>query len=287
MFEIISIITAFVGSGIASIFDLKTTEIPDKIPYAMILIALILHGIQSIIQWNYKPFLNSLISGISLLAFGFVMYRFGQWGGGDAKILSAIGFLIPEPPSGFSSLLLPFPASYLINVFLVGSIYMLFYAFVFSLINRRIFYKFVEDIKASREVLSIGSFALLFSFLFINFLLSTFFNLSFDFIFFLKSSFLLLFLTLFLFTIWRFTKAVEDFGFKKRIHVSKLKVGDVLLKSKLWEGITEKELKKIRRSGKKFIYIKEGVRFAPSFPLALFFTLFFGDVLLVFMKILM
>ena len=49
---------------------------------------------------------------------------------------------------------------------------------------------------------------------------------------------------------------------------------------KIWEGITEKELKKIKKSGKKFIWIKEGVRFAPAFPLALLFTILVGDGIL-------
>ncbi len=67
---------------------------------------------------------------------------------------------------------------------------------------------------------------------------------------------------------------------KKRIPVSKLRVGDVLLSSKLWEGITEKELKRIKRSGKRYVRIKEGVRFGPAFPLALLFTIYFGDTIL-------
>jgi hypothetical protein len=49
------------------------------------------------------------------------------------------------------------------------------------------------------------------------------------------------------------------------------------LEYRIWEGITEKELEKIKKSGRKYIYIKEGVRFAPTFPLALIFTLWFGD----------
>ena len=73
---------------------------------------------------------------------------------------------------------------------------------------------------------------------------------------------------------------MEEIGFKKRIPISELKVGDVPVDYKVWEGITEKELKKIKRSGRKYIWIKEGVRFAPAFPLALLFTLFFGDAII-------
>ena len=56
---------------------------------------------------------------------------------------------------------------------------------------------------------------------------------------------------------WKFVKAVENVGFKKKIPVSKLKVGDVPDYYKIWEGITEKEIRKIKKSGKKHIWIEE------------------------------
>jgi hypothetical protein len=100
----------------------------------------------------------------------------------------------------------------------------------------------------------------------------------------IQNSIIPLLVTLGLFFLWRFAKAVEDIGFKRKIPVSKLKVGDVLLENRLWEGINEKQLKKIKKSGKKTVVIKEGVRFAPAFPLALLFTLFYGDGILFLIK---
>jgi len=287
VFEIILLSTAFIGSTIAAIFDLKTTEIPDKIPYVMIAIALVFYGIQSYLSWSYWPILMSLLVGLTLLGFGFLLYYFGQWGGGDAKVLSAIGFLLPQLPTGFAKdLILPFPLSYSINVFLIGAAYMIIYAFVIAILNKKIFFKFLDDMKASSKVLSIGSVALFITFFLVNWYLVNYFQISFDFVFILKNSIFPLIATIGLFIIWKFAKVVENVGFKKRIPISKLKVGDVLLKSKLWEGITKKELRKIKRSGKKYVVIKEGVRFAPSFPLALIFTLYFGDGLLLFMRLL-
>ena len=100
----------------------------------------------------------------------------------------------------------------------------------------------------------------------------------------LSNSSLLLVATISLFFIFKFARTVENVGFKRRIHISKLKLGDVLLDNKLWEGITEKELKKLKKSRKKFVWIKEGVRFAPTFPIALLFTLYFGDAILILMR---
>ncbi len=286
MFDLIYLIVAFSGSILASAWDLKTTEIPDEIPYLMILIALTLHLIEALIAWDYQPLLNSLLVGLGFLGFGFLMYYAGQWGGGDAKLLAAIGFLLPSLSKNFSpKLILPFPLSYLFNVFLIGAAYMLLYAFILALIKRKILKRFFEDVKANSRLLTFGSIFLFTLFLLLNWFLSVYFKVKFELLFSLKYSFLPMILTLAVFLLWKFAKAVEEVGFKKRIPVSKLKVGDVLEESKLWEGITEKELRKIKKSGRKYVVIKEGVRFAPAFPLALIFTLWFGDYLLIFLNL--
>lgn len=278
MFETISFLVALIGSSISSVYDLKTTEIPDIIPHSMMVIGITINLIQSIILWNYYPILASLIAGLGLLGFGFLMYFLGQWGGGDAKILAAMGFLLPTFKS--VKLNLPFPLTYTLNVFVIGAAYMLLYAFLLSLKNKKIWREFFKDLKASSSVLLLASTTLFLSFLVLNSLILYYLNLTLDFLFIFKNSLLPLFLTMIVFIIWKFGKAVEETGMKKRIPISKLKVGDVLLESKIWEGITEKDLKKIKRSGKKWIWIKEGIRFAPSFPLALIFTYFYGNSIL-------
>ena len=304
--EMISFAVALVGSSIAAAFDLKTTEIPDKVPYTMIAAALIIYGVKSVIEWNYLPILNSVAVGILLFGFGFVMYYLGQWGGGDAKLLSAIGFLLPGSnvlSSIFPSTILwfPFPVSYLFNVFFVGAVYMLVYAFVLTLINKNIIREFKHDIKASTNTIILSSVALFVALLFLNWSFAkafqssniqspTVFNIRAYFVnnapTLLVNSLVPLVLTIGLFLVWKFVRAVENVAFKKRIHVTKLKVGDVLMKSKLWEGLTIKEIRQIKKSGKKYVWIKEGVRFAPAFPLALVFTVYFGDAILLLFRIL-
>ncbi|MEM5772604.1 MAG: prepilin peptidase [Candidatus Aenigmatarchaeota archaeon] len=282
MFEVVGFLIAFLGSSLAAAFDLKITptEIPDEIPHTMIALALILSCFQSLLEFSFSPLIESLLYGFSLLAFGFLMYRLGQWGGGDAKVLAAIGFFTPFISPLTKNLLLPFAFSYLVNVFIVGAAYMLFYAFVLAALNKKIITEFLKSVKSSCKIIAISMVALLLLFCSTNILLFNFFGLSADFYSIFSNSLLLLILTLSLFLIWIFVKTVEDKAFKRRIPISKLKVGDVLLESKLWEGITEKEIKKIKKSGKKSVWIKEGVRFAPTFPLALIFTLLFGDLIL-------
>lgn len=279
VFQYIPLITAFVGSSIAAVWDLKTTEVPDQIPCIMIAIALLFYGIQSYQEWSYWPILNSVIAGSSLLGFGLLMYYLGQWGGADAEILATIGFLLPQTPLK-TQLFFPFPLSYLINVFIVGAFYMIIYAVVLASINKKIIFEFSKEIKGSSKVLLLGSVGLFLLFFVLNWYLSRYFQLEFSLPFILSNSILPLVLTVSLFIVWRFARVVENVGFKKRVPVSNLKAGDVPMEFKQFRGITEKELSKIKKSGKRFVWIKEGVRFAPAFVLALIFTLYFGDVIL-------
>jgi len=276
---------ALIGSALASYFDLKTTEIPDEIPYAMMAVGVIAHLIQAFLTADPWPFISSLIVGLGFLGFGFLMYYAGQWGGGDAKILSGIGFLLPTLPNEFKvKLFFPFPIVYFFNLFLVGAVYMIFYAFVVSFIEKKVWKYFLRDLKANAKFMS------LFLIAFLGFLIPLSILMAQNFVFFSTKDFVYIailtsFVCFGLFLLWRFVKTVENVAFKKRIPISKLKVGDVPINYRIWEGITEEELKKIRKSGKKYIWIKEGVRFAPSFTIALLFTLFFGDALAILLKL--
>jgi len=281
MLEIILFLVAFVGSTVAAFYDLKTTEIPDKIPYVMIAIGIIGNIVASYLAWSYWPFVYSMIAGLGFLGFGFIMYYLGQWGGGDAKILSGIGFLLPTYQS--AKLTLPFSIGFFFNVFLVGAVYMIIYAFVLSFINRKIWTVFFKDLKANARMILIYNSALVASIILMGLLFARYFE------FLPLTAFTVLVVTIGLasaglYILWKFVKVVENVGFKKKIPVSKLRVGDVPDYYKIWEGVTEKEIRKIKKSGKKYILIKEGVRFAPAFPIALIFTLVFGDGILVLMN---
>lgn len=279
MLEIIFLFVAFAGSILASLSDLKTTEIPDEIPYVMMAVGIVGHLVKSFLVCSYMPFVLSMVFGLGFLGFGFVMYFIGQWGGGDAKILSAIGFLLPELSGIGKSLFFPFPLSFFFNVFMIGAIYMIIYAIVLSFINRKIWSVFLKDLRANARMILVFNFSLIIIIFLSEVILSRYFDLFplIDMIFFGVT---IVLASIGIFLLWKFVKVVENVGFKKKIPLSKLRVGDVPLDYKIWEGITEKELKNIKKSRKRYIWIKEGVRFAPAFPLALAFTILVGDGIL-------
>jgi hypothetical protein len=235
---------------------------------------------QSFLAGNASFFFESLIAGSLLGAFGAAMYLLGQWGGADAELLAAIGFLLPRGVENLK-LYFPFPLSYLLNIFLIGAFYILVYIFLYSIFNKKVFIRFSEEVKAISKILVAGLIGVFFVLVMsINFLLPVKVIETIS----ISSIFVAVFCSLFL--LLKFAKIVEVVGFKKKIHVSKLRVGDVLEEDKFWRGINEKKLQEIKQSGKKFVRIKSGVRFAPVFFISLIFTLWIGDGILVFTKLL-
>jgi Flp pilus assembly protein protease CpaA len=279
VFFYIPLATAFVGTIIAAIWDLKTTEVPDQLPYIMIAIALLFYGYQSIAEGSFIPILNSLMYGLAFLGFGAFMYYIGQWGGADSWILGALGFLLPFTPQGFSSTILPFPVSYFINVFIVGAVYMILYALVIGLRNRRVFRGFIVDIITSRKIIAVSCMGLSILFYVTALNITKMLYGSVD----IARAFTFTFYPLLfvgaLYFIWRFAKVVESIGFRRTVPISRLKVGDMLLSEKKLVGVTKEQIKALKKSGKKHVEIKDGVRFAPAFPLALLVTLFYGDLI--------
>ena len=119
-----------------------------------------------------------------MVFFGFFLFVFGQWGEGDARLLAGISFLLPFHP--FFQTYFPFPLIFVFNLFLVGTVYMLIYAFVFSLLrSKKIFSIFKNEIKKRKKILT-SFFVLIFIFLssisyFLSILLGI--RFSFDFVF--------------------------------------------------------------------------------------------------------
>lgn len=91
----INILIALVGMAIAAVFDYKTGYIPNKLSHSMILLGII----WVVLSYPLNDML--LVYGIAAAVFavGFLAYIFGQFGGGDVKIFTALVLLIPFYPT--------------------------------------------------------------------------------------------------------------------------------------------------------------------------------------------
>jgi len=266
------LIIAVIGSVIAGLWDLKTTEVPDEVPALMIVLGIFLWYMNAGMTGDFSNLLFSLLIGTILLTGGLIMYKSGQWGGADAWILAAIGYLIPF----YNGRL--FMIDFIPNFLIVSVIYMVLYSIVVGVINRYVFGYFLDMIREKWKIVFGIPVAYFVFLLFITSMLASngfYFNTTP-----LTLSALLILLVM---IFWAYAKSIEEYVFKKKIHVSRLKVGDVL-EEMLWRGITKEELAAIKKK-KRFVTIKEGVRFVPAFPITLIVTLLWGNLLFVFLGI--
>jgi len=272
MFELLLVAIALIGGFAAGIYDILTTNIPDKICILMIISGISLHILNGFLIDNFTMLLYSLLFGGIFLIFSLLMYYAGQWGGGDGELLIAIGVLLPN--LSFSKTYFPFALSFFINSFFIGVIYSVLYSLFIAYRKPDISKGFFKDFKKSKNLIIILP-TIFFSILFLlisQFLLS-----------------LLFFLMAILLVFEKFAKSIEK-GFYKKISVSKLKVDDMIgediprlkIYKRFIRGLKKEDVERIKKI-KKYVIIREGIRYGIVFPLALLFTLFFGDLLFLFL----
>ncbi|QQG39977.1 MAG: prepilin peptidase [Candidatus Aenigmatarchaeota archaeon] len=281
--ENLPLYVALVGSATAGYIDLRTTEIPDEIPLSMAVFGLFWAALAYVTSGSAILVQSAIVGGL-FFALGYVMYYTGQWGGGDAKLMAAIGVLVPQAPAFAVATLFPFAMSMLLNVFMLGAVYIVAYSLTVSLPNRTVTRAFLVDVKGGMKEIGIFAVALTIAVVAaVRFATGGFSQASLTFAFSLVPGGLGLFL------LWKFLRVVERVGFQKRIKTQALRVGDMLgedvrelkMYKKLLRGLEENEIRKIRRV-RRMILIREGVRFGPVFMLALLYTIFYGDVMALF-----
>ena len=266
MFELLLIAIALIGSLAAGLYDMRTSNIPDKLCILMIIAGLLIHSIYGFSTGDFSVLINSLIFGGLFLAFGLLMYFTGQWGGGDGELLIAIGILLPQVT--IVKTVFPFAMSFFINSFFIGATYSIVYSLILSYKNPSISKSFFKSVKQPLLLSALTVFLALS-------VVSFFYVKYFSFIF-----FLMFILILF----WKFSRSIEQ-GFFKRIPVSKLMVDDMLgediprlkIYKRYIKGLTKEQVNKIKKI-KRYVIIREGIRYGLVFPLTLLFTLLFGDI---------
>ncbi len=276
---------------LASLADLKTSEIPDKLSLGLVSALVLLAVFFSILLNNYRVLLSTLVLGLAYLLLGYGIFRLGQWGGGDVKLLAGVGLSLGLLDGlGFfwvNSRLVPYYITFFVDMAFLSFPYLLFYAAFLSFRRPEVFVKFRESLN-DRKVL------LLLCFSFLPLLVA--FNFTLSLAFWYSIIPLMLFVSVYL-------KAVEKVALQKTISVSELRKWDVpasdvfvdgvkLAQSRNIEGLTQKqvdELKKLAREGKipSEIRIKWGVKFVPILLAAYVATLYAGNLIEIMFKYLL
>jgi len=287
MFETVLLVTLFVILCIASVSDFKTREVPDFVSFGAIACAFGLRALYSAISWDYLPLLAGILGFIVFYLFGYIMFYTGQWGGGDSKILMAIG--------AFLGLDLYFENkvfAFFVSLVITGAIYGIVWSFVLAIKNRKSFFSNVKKLFQLKKYIFARRITLLAS---IFFFLASFFVYS-DKVVFVLFMFLAVSSILF-FYLFIFVKSVENCCMLKWVEPEVLTEGDWIAKDVVVAGkkicgpkdlgiskIQIKKLMELSLNGKiKKVLLKTGIPFVPSFLLALLFMQLFGNILLKFL----
>ena len=95
-FQTIYFAVTLAGFTAASYTDLKTHEINPLIPKLLIATGLTLHLIESIATGTASPLLSSITNALLAFLFSYLLFIIGAWAGGDVKLFTAPGAILPS-----------------------------------------------------------------------------------------------------------------------------------------------------------------------------------------------
>lgn len=280
MLETTLIIVSLAVLIIATITDLKTYEVPDWLNYAGITAGIGIHLIFSLQQWSWWPIASSLIGLAITFGLASLMFYTGQWGGGDAKLLMAMGALI-----GFQADKMAFGTSYLINLVFIGGAWGLLYSASLAIRNIKNFWKTYKKTlhEKTYKKLRITTIITVIILIIMTFLFKEY-----------RLEILILAIITYALThIAIFIKSTEQSCMHKWITPDKLTEGDWLLKpvtagkqkimpNKL--GLEQEQVDTIKKlyAQKKIekVLVKYGIPFAPAFLIAFITTIIWNNIVL-------
>lgn len=279
MIDLIFYVLAFFGLILGTIEDVRIREVPDTVNYFMICVGILGGLALAIFENNISLFLNHIFGFLLGLVIGVILYALGQWGGGDAKALMGVGSLVGLNIFGILSE--EFLLSFIVSIFLVGSIWGFIWMLVLALRNWKNFTK--EYTRLRKQNMFLKHDFLFFSIILVIAVLVIFLVSD----LFIKSLLLLIFFLIYsMIFLSVFAKSVEKTCMIKKIPVDKLVEGDwVVGKVKLKDGskfsckktgLNAKNIVLLKKNVKS-VLIKDGIPFLPSFLIAFIICAFLGS----------
>ncbi|MDR0912535.1 MAG: prepilin peptidase [Methanobrevibacter sp.] len=123
---VIPTIAIIFSTILASYSDIKYRIIPNKLNFLLIFSGIAYNLFLTIIFNNLFYIFMSLFSGVLIFIISYIFWNLGLWGGGDLKLITGIGFLLPIQPY-FIDISNIFNISSIINIPIVN-----FYPFIVS-----------------------------------------------------------------------------------------------------------------------------------------------------------
>ncbi len=152
MIEELFVFLALGGAVIASITDIRSGIIPNKLTFTLIAVGIFGYLAYGILTDDLAPFLVSLKSISTIFVVGYIFWMLGAWSAGDAKEFMFIAALIPAYPAFLYSTFNPTIAGYpfVLTVFINTFLSIFPFIFLYSLyvaMEKGLFFRFVEPLK--------------------------------------------------------------------------------------------------------------------------------------------
>ncbi len=246
VFELVRFAVVLAAVGYCGYKDLKTSDVPAEPIIVGAILGLVLYGAD-----GFSSIQPALINLLIFSGIGALFYFTGSWGAGDSAVLVLSSFLFPKDP-----LLTIF------TVFSIGLAYSTLYILFYSWKNKKL-----GKIKGACKGFPMLSIPIAPAAAITVFFLSPaplFFSAI------LSAAVFFVLLTPILYVVFKESEKL----FKKKISTAKLREGDMLaepvsgISNRLIRGLTGKEVNRIRKM-KKFVLVRDGVRYTPVFFLAL------------------
>lgn len=253
------LILAIVWILFATIQDLKSKEIANWLSFSLIAFAIGFRFFYSLFFRNgdFSFFYQGIIGLGIFFVIGNLLYYGKMFAGGDAKLMIAMGAVLPLSEN-FPTNLRIFILFFLAFLF-VGAVYGISVSFFLGLKNFKLLKKeFVKRLNKNKRIVSFVIFSGII-FIILGFVES---------LFFIAGILMLLYPLLYI-----YAKSIEETCMIKRVDSRKLREGDWLyndlrigkriIKSN-WEGLSINDIRLIQKKRRK-VLIKEGVAFTPVF----------------------
>jgi len=267
----LAIVVSVIVLVIATIIDLNTREVPDYLSIGLIFFAGAYAIVLAFERGSIGPVINSAIGGVVFFGLGALLYYTGQWGGGDAKLITGLGMLNGFFITGFSlTINNNFIIEFLLALVVAGGIYGISALAYLSIRHWKKFsgkYKEFGKQNLHFSIMALGMLAVLM-------VSSIFFTLLYKVLL-----YTLVLMVGLLYFGWKVSQVVESVILIKEVSPDKLTEGDWIAEdiyyrkkltvSKKNPGLSMAQIRDLKKKFKnKKIKIKEGIPFVPSFLLA-------------------
>jgi len=269
MYEVVFLLAlGFVWIFFAIIQDLRKKEIANWLNFSLVIFALGFRFFYSLFSdSNFVFFYQGLIGFVIFFFLGNLFYYGRVFAGGDAKLMIALGAVLPISESLYGNLNL-FLVFFIIFL-VVGAIYGIVFSTSLALRNKKEFRRvFLSKYTKNRKIFYILLCASLILIIF------SFFNN------------ILVYPAIFLFLspyLYFSAKAIDEACMIKEIPTTKLTEGDWLYKDvkigkkaikARWDGLDAEEIKLLKKRYKK-VLIRQGIPFSPVFLISFVIWMFF------------